>query len=102
MGTPIDLTCTATSNAYPQGTPTGLDMYYYWTVDNTDIVTDTAYTVGGTYGDTLTINSLQKDDRNKQFVCKSKEGDQSQEGVSNTETIDVKCKLLFDSVLTEN
>ena len=77
-------------------------MYYSWTVDNTDIVTDTKYTVGGTNGDTLTINNLQKDDRNKQFQCKSKDGDQSLEGVSTSVTIDVQCKLLFASVLREN
>ena len=94
-GQSIDLTCTSSSNAYPQGTPTGLDMYYYWTVDNIPMVTDTDYTVGGTNSDTLTINNLQKDDRNKQFVCKSKEGDQSLEGVSLSATIDVQCKSLF-------
>ena len=100
-GTSLDLTCTATSNAHPKGTQTGLDMYYSWTVDNTNIITDTEYTVGGTNSDTLTIKNLQKNDINKQFVCKSKEGDQSQEGVSLSETIDVQCKSLFYSVSTK-
>ena len=39
-GTSLDYTCTATSNAHPQNMSTGLDMYYYWTVDNIAIITD--------------------------------------------------------------
>ena len=93
-GTSINLTCTATSNTHPHNMSTGLDMYYYWTVDNTDIVTDTDYTVGGTNSDTLTINNIQRDDRYKQFVCRSQEGGLSTEGVSSSLTIDVQCKYL--------
>ena len=70
-------------------------MYYSWTVDNTDIVTGADYTLGGTNSNILTIKDLQRGDRNNQYVCKAKEGDQSQqsqEGVSSAVTIDVMCK----------
>ena len=88
----MNLACTATSSALPQNMSTGLDMYYSWTVDTLAIITDTKYTIGGTNSDTLTINNLERDDKNKHFVCKAKAGGKSTEGISSAVLIDVQCK----------